>query len=202
MDVKTRSKPRIWNTTTYDRLSRYYDTFMKFFFPLGEKGRARIAGKLTAGLVLDVACGTGTLLEMAKKKGLKCYGIDISKGMITQAKRKIPGAEFTLASYYRIPYPNGYFDFVVETNSLSGDFIDAPKVIREMIRVCKGGGEIYIAEWPKALEETLKERLIVRLASFNDDAPKDYLKIFRALGYEPEVEILSKRYYVFGIKKS
>jgi len=85
---------------------------MKFFFPLGEKGRARIAEKLTAGSVLDVACGTGTLLEMAQKKGLKCCGIDISKGILAQAKRKIPGTEFTLVSYYKIPYADGYFDII------------------------------------------------------------------------------------------
>ncbi len=45
------------------------------------------------------------------------------------------------------------------------------------------------------------ERLIVKLASLNDDAPKDYLMIFRRLGYKPEVELLSKRYHIFGIKR-
>lgn len=107
-----------------------------------------------------------------------------------------------MASYYALTYPNAYFDYVVETNSLSGEFIDARKVIAEMIRVCKRGGEIYLAEWPKALEETLIERLIIKLGSLNDDAPKDYLKIFRVLGYEPSVEVLSKRYHVFSIQKS
>ena len=77
----------------YNRLSRYYDTFMKFFFPVGEKGRERIVEKLTSGSVLDVACGTGTLLEMAGKKGLECYGIDLSEGMLAEAKRKVPEAE-------------------------------------------------------------------------------------------------------------
>ena len=174
---------------------------MKSFYPVGEKGRERIAEKLIAGSVLDVACGTGTLLAIASKKGLSCYGIDISAGMLRQARAKVPNADLKIASYYEIPYPDGYFDYVVATNALSGEFIDTKKVLAEMIRVCKSGGEIHIAEWPKALEETWLERLVVWLAKLNDDAPKDYLKIFGELGYKPKVEVLAKRYHVLSIKK-
>jgi ubiquinone/menaquinone biosynthesis C-methylase UbiE len=182
-------------------LSRYYDKFMKFFFPIGEIGREMIVEKLTSGSVLDVACGTGTLLEMAKKKGLECYGIDLSKGMLAQAKGKVPDVKVRQASYYEIPYPDESFDYVVATNALSGDFIDARKVLLEMIRVCRSGGWVYIAEWPKAPENTPAERLVVWFASLNDDAPKDYFEIIRKIGYEPEVDVLSKRYHVYGIRK-
>jgi ubiquinone/menaquinone biosynthesis C-methylase UbiE len=199
--MSKRTQPRIWTTKTYNRLSRYYDKLMKYFYPIGEKGREKIVEKLTSGSVLDVACGTGTLLEMAKKKGLECYGIDLSEGMLAQAKGKIPDLEVRQASYYEIPYPEESFDYVVATNALSGDFIDARKVLLEMIRVCRSGGWVYIAEWPKAPENTPAERLVVWFASLNDDAPKDYLEIIRKIGYEPEVDVLSKRYHVYGIRK-
>ena len=199
--MQKRKKPRVWSTATYDRLSRFYDTFMKFFFPLGEKGREKIVEKLTSGSVLDVACGTGTLLAMAKKKGLECCGIDLSGGMLAQAKRKVPGAELKQASYYAMPFPEESFDYVVATNALSGGYIDVSKVLEEMVRVCRRGGWVYIAEWPKAEQETFEERLVVWFAGWNDDAPKDYLRIFREMGYEPEVDVLSKRYHVFGIMK-
>jgi ubiquinone/menaquinone biosynthesis C-methylase UbiE len=199
--MSKRTQPRIWTTKTYNRLSRYYDKFMKYFFPIGEIGREKIVEKLTSGSVLDVACGTGTLLEMAKKKGLECYGIDLSEGMLAQAKGKVPDVEVRQASYYEIPYPEESFDYVVATNALSGDFIDARKVLLEMIRVCRSGGWVYIAEWPKAPENTPAERLVVWFASLNDDAPKDYLEIIRKIGYEPEVDVLSKRYHVYGIRK-
>ena len=195
------TQPRIWTTKTYNRLSRYYDTFMKFFFPVGDKGRQKIVEKLTSGSVLDVACGTGTLLEMAKKKGLKCYGIDISEGMLAETKKKVPNAEIGRASYYELPYPNESFDNVVATNALSGGYIDARKVLLEMIRVCRSGGWIYIAEWPKAPKDTFVERMVIWFASLNDDAPKDYFEIFREMGYEPDVDVLSERYHVYGIRK-
>ena len=199
--MRERSQPKVWTTRTYDRLAKYYDLFMRVFFPVGEKGRERIVDRLSTGSVLDVACGTGTLLAMAHEKGLECYGIDLSQGMLNQARAKVPSAELRRASYYEIPYPDGQFDYVVATNAISGTYIDARRVLIEMIRVCKSGGRVYIAEWPKAETETLVERFIVWLASLNDDAPKDYQAIFAELGYEPEVEVLGKRYYIFGIEK-
>jgi hypothetical protein len=54
-----------------------------------------------------------------------------------------------------------------------------------MLRVCRSGGWVYIAEWPKAKNESVGERLLVWFAGLNDDAPKDYLKIFGEMGYEP-----------------
>ena len=199
--MKERERPRIWTNKTYNRISRYYDKFMEFIYPIGEKGRVRIAEKLISGSVLDVACGTGTLLEMAGVRGLDCYGVDLSEGMIAEAMKKIPGAEIRRASYYDIPYPDETFNYVVATNALSGVHIDTKKVLVEMVRVCKVGGWIFIAEWPEAEKDTFVERCIVWFASLTDDGPKDYLRMFRDMGYEPEVDILDKRYYVYGVRK-
>jgi ubiquinone/menaquinone biosynthesis C-methylase UbiE len=199
--VRNRIQARVWTTKTYDKLSKYYDTFMRILFPVGERGRERVVEKLDSGTVLDVACGTGTLLALASEKGLKCYGLDLSEGMLVQARRKTPAAEIERASYYEMPFPDSCFDYVIATNALSSDFIDAKRVLSEMIRVCKNGGEVYIAEWPKAAVDTFTEKVVVGLAKLNDDAPKDYLEIFRELGYKPDVEVLDKRFHVFGIKK-
>ena len=199
--MRKRTQPKVWTKKTYNRLAKYYDLFMRVSVPVGEKGRERIVERLSTGSVLDVACGTGTLLAMAHEKGLECYGIDNSQGMLNQARDKVPSAELKMASYYEIPYQDGRFDYVVATNALSGTYIDARRVLIEMIRVCKSGGGIYIAEWPKAETETLVERFVVWLASLSDDAPKDYQAIFARLGYEPDVEVLSKRYSIFGIEK-
>ena len=199
--MRDRKNPRIWTTKTFNRLSPYYDRFMKLFFPIGETGREKIVEKLTTGTLLDVACGTGTLLAMAREKGLKCYGVDLSGGMLAQAQRKVPNAEFQRGSFYRLPYAEGSFDQVVATNALSGDAIDAGEALREMVRVCKTGGRIYIAEWPKTDDESITEKIVIWLASLNDDAPQDYFGMFREMGYEPEVDALDKRYHIFAIRK-
>ena len=90
---------------------------------------------------------------------------------------------------------------MLATKSLSSDSVDAGRALSETIRVYRSGGKVYVAEWPKAEKETFTERLMVKLASLNDDAPQDCLGIFRGLGYEPEVEIVSKRCHVFGTTK-
>jgi len=199
--MKERNSPRIWTTKTYNRISPYYDRFMKRFFPIGEIGRERIVETLTTGSVLDVACGTGTLLAMAHDKGLRCFGLDISGGMLAQAKRKVPDGHFLQASFYQMPYHEGQFDHVVATNALSGTFIDVKKVLEEMLRVCSSGGCVSIAEWPKALQGSFMDRLLVWFASLSEDAPKDYLGVFRTLEYEPEVEMLSKKFHIFRVQK-
>lgn len=199
--MKKRNQTRIWTTKTYNRLSRYYDIFIKFLYPIGEIGRERIVEKLTSGSVLDLACGTGTLLELAMRKGLDCFGIDLSPGMLLEAKRKVLAAKLGQASFYEIPYPAETFDYVVASNALSGEYIDVKKVLLEMARVCKIGGWIYIAEWPKAERETLAERFVVWFARLTEDAPKDYLAIFKEMGFEPEVDVLDERYHVFGVRK-
>ena len=195
------SQPKIWTTKTFDRLSKYYDKFMRIFFPIGEKGRIRIIQRLEAGSVLDAGCGTGTLLALASTKGLRCFGIDLSWGMLSQAKLKIPNAHLARASFYEIPFPSECFDYVVATNALSGTFIHVKDVLVEMIRVCKRGGSVLIAEWPVAQKDTFRERLIVKLASLSDDAPKDYLKIFQELDLNPQVESLDQRYHVIRVRK-
>lgn len=199
--MNDRTRPRIWKTKTYDRLSRYYDRFMRILFPIGEQGRICIVDKLEAGSVLDVGCGTGTLLGLASAKGMKCFGIDLSRGMLDQANVNAPSAELSIASFYDIPFHDDCFDYVVATNALSGTFIRPAEVLREMVRVCRKGGSVLIAEWPTAQKDTIKERIIVRLASLSDDAPKNYTKIFRALGLNPEIEQLDERYAIFRVYK-
>ena len=43
-----------------------------------------------AGLVLDLACGTGSLTLQLKKRGLDVYGADASYEMLSVAQQKAP----------------------------------------------------------------------------------------------------------------
>jgi ubiquinone/menaquinone biosynthesis C-methylase UbiE len=182
-----------WTPERYSRLSRHYDWFARVLFPVGELGRARVIAGLSSGAILDVACGTGTLLALARHQGLSCHGIDTSAGMLEQARAKVPEAEFKLASFYEIPYPDDTFDYVVETNAVSGVDIAAHKVISEMVRVCKPGGEVRIGDYGKAPDRVFWMGVMERLFIWCGDFPHDYKAIFTALGYESENELLGWR---------
>jgi SAM-dependent methyltransferase len=69
--------------------------------------------------------------------------VDLSDGMIRVAKRKgIPGAEFTVGSADRLPYPDGRFDIVTCSQSFH-HYPYPEKAMREAKRVLKPGG-LYI----------------------------------------------------------
>ncbi|MBE6738551.1 MAG: methyltransferase domain-containing protein [Ruminococcaceae bacterium] len=75
-----------------------YETFAQFYDKLTlnaeyEKRAEYILGVLAkhnhpAGLTLDLACGTGTLTILLKKKGVDIYGVDGSADMLSVALQK------------------------------------------------------------------------------------------------------------------
>ena len=185
---------KIWSNNTYDKFASLYDIILGLFLP--KKYRKVVVAYLTSGNVLDVACGTGDLLLHANKKGLKCYGIDLSIGMIKQASKKIPEVELKEGNYYKIPYDNNMFDNVVSTYALGGTKIDTEKVIQEMIRVCKPKGQILILDWQKKQKENLLDKLFIRIAKLTEDTPKDFISIFSKHGMKADCIKLSQTYSI------
>jgi ubiquinone/menaquinone biosynthesis C-methylase UbiE len=193
----------IWTPATYDRLSKYYDSLAGLLFPSVEETQERALGGLSAGSILDVGCGTGTLLAVAHAHGLACHGLDTSVGMLQQASAKIPEAALTRGSYYQLPFPDDCFDYVIETNALGGVGIDVPSALAEMVRVCRAGGEVRIVDYAPPPEETWTHRLLRGLGILIGDEPQDFRGILRQLGCEAEVEALGGHgmYQFFRVKK-
>ena len=181
-----------WSTRTYDLVSSIYDLFLRLTFPMAAKAQRRVAhGLQPAASILDIACGTGSVLAMAAESGLECFGNDLSAGMIRRAQRKVPTAKFRQGSFYELPYPDNTFDYVVETNALSGYGIDAEKALREMLRVCKPGGQVRIGDYAKAPTETFWTRVTEQSMLWFGDQACDFVSLLlKGLGYEPDVEIL------------
>ncbi len=102
--------------------------------------------------VLDVACGTGVLLERVKgvaetrKQTVRLAGIDLSPGMLEVARKKFgAGADLRRGRADDLPWGDGNFDVVTCTNSFH-HFPDPDKVLLEMKRVLKPGGTLIIAD--------------------------------------------------------
>ncbi len=49
------------------------------------------------GAVLDVGCGSGTLLEACARRGHRVVGVDIASPMVAAARRRVPEATVVLA---------------------------------------------------------------------------------------------------------
>jgi ubiquinone/menaquinone biosynthesis C-methylase UbiE len=110
------------------------------------------------GTLLDVGCGTGTLLcEIAKRyHNIDIIGIDVSQNLLDVAKQKIQQhgdqIELKIASVLELPYPDNTFNVVVTSIMFHQlDIEEKSKAVQEIYRVLKTGGRYVSAEFgPKA----------------------------------------------------
>lgn len=106
--------------------------------------------------ILDLACGTGTLVVLLKRaqRGAEVFGLDADAEALTLARTKLQEAgvkaqlDQGLAS--ALPYSAGSFDRVFSSlffHHLASEF--KLKAMREVLRVLRPGGEFHIADWGK-----------------------------------------------------
>ena len=192
-----------WTPTTYNRIAKVYDTLAKYLFPISDFTYERIAQDLGSGRMLDVACGTGTLLSLIDKDNIDTFGVDTSSGMLARACEKAPKASFCLGSYHNLPYSDESFEYVVETNAVGGVGIDAERILKEMLRVCKPEGEVQIVDYGEPPETSWQTSFIRQIGMLIGDEPKDFVRMFRSFGFEPTVEYLDNRglYQSIKVKK-
>lgn len=179
-----------WSPDFYSKLSKHYDLFARIFFSIGEKGKQKVAENLKPGNILDVACGSGMLLSKAEESGIRPFGSDNAWGMLAVTKQKIPHADLVLASFYELPFKDGAFDTVVETNALSGVEAGSSQVLAEMLRVAKSGGEVRIGDYARPPRMTPMRRLLAWFGQLFGDYPHDYVAYFQEAGQKTRVEYL------------
>lgn len=132
----------LWESGDFGVVARYSEAAAAAFM-------ARLP--LRAGdRVLDVACGTGNLAVVAARAGCATCGLDLATNLISQARSRAAveglSIEFTEGSAESLPYPDAHFDFVL---SMFG-VMYAPRPERaaaELLRVCRPGGTIALANW-------------------------------------------------------
>jgi len=100
--------------------------------------------------VLDVPCGTGELERqlLTKWPNLGLTGVDVSTGMLAQAKEKDKSerVKWIEADVADLPLPNEAFDCVICANSFHY-FRTPQEAILEMCRVLRPGGQLVIVDW-------------------------------------------------------
>jgi ubiquinone/menaquinone biosynthesis C-methylase UbiE len=96
--------------------------------------------------VLDVACGTGELLDrLYNKCPIQGVGLDISDEMIKVAKSQYNKFDFLVSSCVPLPFEDNTFDVLTVSASFH-HFPEPEKFAMEANRVLKHGGKVYIAE--------------------------------------------------------
>lgn len=104
--------------------------------------------------VLDVACGTGLFSRGLLAKASEVYGVDLSWGMLQQAREYSSEMKLVRAGADKLPFQDDSFDLVICFVAFHL-FDNVGKVLKEMHRVLVEGGVLvgltYLltAEWEK-----------------------------------------------------
>ncbi|KIM09107.1 MAG: ubiquinone biosynthesis methyltransferase UbiE [Sulfurovum sp. PC08-66] len=151
---------------TYDRANRVLsfgvDTVWrkkacnKSFALLGEK---------KVNLIVDVACGTGDMMEywrrQAKAKGIevgRIVGIDPSEGMVNVGRQKFPHFDFEIAYATQLPLADASADIVSISYGIR-NVLARQEAFGEFNRVLKMGGLVVILEFTRQARPSIMGRV-------------------------------------------
>jgi ubiquinone/menaquinone biosynthesis C-methylase UbiE len=100
--------------------------------------------------VLDVATGNGNAALAAARYGCEVTGVDYVPALLEDGKRRAQAeglpVTFTEGDAEALPFPDSSFDAVLST--LGVMFApDQEKTAAELLRVCRRGGRIGLANW-------------------------------------------------------
>jgi SAM-dependent methyltransferase len=113
----------------------------RFAEPLLDAARVRRGDR-----VLDVATGPGYVAALAAARGAMPVGLDISEGMLIEARRAHPALAFVIGDAEELPFESYSFEAVV------GNFVinhlPAPeRGVAEAVRVLVEGGGVAFSAW-------------------------------------------------------
>src|SRR5580693_813900 len=100
------------------------------------------AAKISPGtLLLDVGCGSGLALVLAKARGARPSGLDISPGLLQIARNRLPDADLREGDMEYLPFGDATFDAVTGVNAFQ--FAGNPQnALQEAARVTRPGGRV------------------------------------------------------------
>jgi FAD/FMN-containing dehydrogenase len=94
--------------------------------------------------LLDVGCGSGLTLMLAKDLGAIPAGLDISPGLLQIACSRLPDADLRAGDMEYLPFGDAAFDTVTGINAFQ--FAGDPRrALREAARVTRPGGRVVVS---------------------------------------------------------
>lgn len=145
MDDRPHREPdaRIDNRTYYDAMAQGYERHRHHGYHvfLDESEVAAVADLVRGRDVLEVGCGTGLILQRLAALARTARGVDLSAGMLAQARAR--GLDVVQADATRLPFPEASFDVVVSFKVMA-HVEDICAAMAEIARVVRPGGYVAV----------------------------------------------------------
>jgi phosphatidylethanolamine/phosphatidyl-N-methylethanolamine N-methyltransferase len=156
--------------TVYRRWAPVYDALFGWVTTEGRKSAVEMINT-RSGRVLEVGVGTGLSLPSYRRE-LEIVGIDLSPEMLERARERVAAERLgNVTGLYEmdagdLAFPDGAFDTVVAMYVMTV-VPDPEKVMRELARVCRPGGEVLLVNHFSA-EDGMRGWVERRMAPFAD----------------------------------
>jgi demethylmenaquinone methyltransferase/2-methoxy-6-polyprenyl-1,4-benzoquinol methylase len=157
--VPAAPEKRAYVRAMFDRIAPRYDLMNRLLTGgLDQRWRRALLEAARVGpgdRVLDLACGTGDLAELARARGAEVLGVDFSREMLRGAARRGATGWLVQADAQALPLADAGAS-VVTCGFALRNFVSLPAVLRECARVLRPGGRLAL------LEVDRPERWLVR----------------------------------------
>lgn len=97
--------------------------------------------QLNNSLILEIGCGTGTLMKKLILGSNIVVGLDLSQNLLHEAKKE--GLDVVLASSQKLPFINNIFDYLICEDAIH-HLPNLEICLKEFFRVFKQDGKIVI----------------------------------------------------------
>ncbi len=141
----------------YDRQAHRYDAASELIDRLATSELRQELGSRLHGRVLEVAIGTGRNLPFYSSEVTEVVGIDLSKGMLDEARQRARSLPFPVSliqmNAEQLGFPDHAFDSVAGSEVLCTTPYPE-QALAELRRVCRPGGtalfleHVRSAHWP------------------------------------------------------
>lgn len=135
------------------RNKRYYDDFSTTYDRGRDEGYHALVDRLESGIViehararsgaevLEIGCGTGLVLARVAPHAARSVGVDLSAGMIRQARAR--GLDVVRGSATALPFRDASFDVVYSFKVLA-HVPEIERALEEAARVTRPGGVMLL----------------------------------------------------------
>jgi ubiquinone/menaquinone biosynthesis C-methylase UbiE len=161
-EVETRNLKDFYDSIQGDV---YEKACKSWFFPRSlwhaHKNR-EVVKKVKGKRVLDVGCGSGTIVKRLLKKGKNVIGVDIGKKFLSFCQSSYGNATFCAADAQHLPFSDNSFDTIVCSEVI--EHLNKPeKSLKEFERILHPNGELVITTPNISVRWALLEAMWTRI---------------------------------------